>query len=587
VILWLYHSTDGSGRRETGMPAHAAADRCIARLDAEQLDISQLFGARHWEWLDCTEQGRGLKRFLEVDMGLHRQEAVCAEFHARVHEVFQRRGIVNLAPERRVEAYRKEELFARYRAAEWPKPHTPYLIQMRPGLFVLLSNYQAGFHLIRDMAGSRKYQREDGRYIPVTLLYEGQMEEIPCRIILDCEAYVSQFEGRLSHAELLESVREVPQAFVRRLARLEAIPRDCVVRVYEKDKCRGDKISFHYIFNILMSDPTVDGRNALAQAIIEPFRGERAVWKETKSMVHTLDPETRQCKEPLLHVDACTVKGRHQFSVVFSCKAGEEPCRITRRLEISERGERVREVASAWASEPHVPTHPHALEMLYYGGFTHWIKDSITIDKRFRIVAAPLAEPATAVRARDDCWPAARLELTRTPGWQAKKMVGAPRASASSRPAPFLPPWMKSVADRFGSGNYTEYRRMDCLVTRHKTLNKYVSGGVEEVVHVIGGAFCPVLTLYGVPRFHSSNGLFMAKGEAGVVYASCPSCVFEPRAVKKNMQELVKIVPGLEEAKNPWVMYTEEGYPRVTQAATTSRETHPASNKGDKKKARK
>ena len=404
------------------------ADRCIERLDADGLDITQLFAARHWEWLDCTEQGRELKRFLEVVMRMRRSDAVCPQFHERVHETFMRRGIVDLAPERRVEAYRKEELFAKYRAAQWPKPHTPYLIQMRPGLFVLVSNYQAGFHLIRHMAGSGTYRSEEGRLLPVTLLYEGQMEEVPCRIILDCEAYVSHFEGRLSHAELLESVQEVPQAFVRRLVRLEAIPGDCVVRVFEKNKCRGDKISFHYIFNILMSDPTVDGRNALAQAIIEPFCEERAAWKKTKSMVHTLDPATGRCRDPLLHVDACTVKGRHQFSVVFSCKAGEEPCRITRRLEISERGERVRETASAWASEPHVPTHAHALEMLYYGGFTHWIKDSITLDKRFRIVAAPLSALATAVRGANllECWPAVRLELTRTPrfGGRQKKMVG-------------------------------------------------------------------------------------------------------------------------------------------------------------------
>ena len=53
------------------------------------------------------------------------------------------------------------------------------------------------------MARELKYRREDGRVIPVELLYEGQMEEVPCRMILDCEAYVSQFEGRLSHAELL------------------------------------------------------------------------------------------------------------------------------------------------------------------------------------------------------------------------------------------------------------------------------------------------------------------------------------------------------------------------------------------------
>jgi hypothetical protein len=92
-----------------------------------------------------------------------------------------------------------------------------------------------------------------------------------------------------------------------------------------------------------------------------------------------------------LHVDICTVKGKHQFSVVFSRKAGEEPCAIERRLDITDRGETVRAFPSAWAKEKHVPTHARALEMLYYAGFTHWIRDSITLPKEFRVAPSPAA----------------------------------------------------------------------------------------------------------------------------------------------------------------------------------------------------
>lgn len=365
------------------------ADQCIERMDRDGLDITQLLAVRHWEWLDGTETGQKIKRFVEVEMRLGRGAVVCEEFHARVDSVFRERGIVDLAPERRVEAYRKEELFSKYQAAGWPEPHTPYLLQMRPGLFILLSNYQAGFHLVRRMTTDGWYRSEEGKVIPLSLLYEGQMEGVPCRVILDCEAYVSQFDGRVTHEELLANVQRVPQAFVRRLARLGAVGERDVVRAYEKNKCRGDKVSFHYTFNILI-DPTVCGKRALARALIEPYAEEWAEWKKTKSMVHTLDPATGLC-DPLLHVDVCTVKGKHQFSVVFSRKAGEEPCAIERRLDITDRGETVSAFPSAWAKEKHVPTHARALEMLYYAGFTHWIRDSITLPKEFRIAPSPAA----------------------------------------------------------------------------------------------------------------------------------------------------------------------------------------------------
>ena len=102
------------------------ADQCIERMDRDGLDITQLLAVRHWEWLDGTETGQKIKRFVEVDMRLGRGAVVCEEFHARVDSVFRERGIVDLAPERRVEAYFKEELFSKYQAAGWPEPHTPF-----------------------------------------------------------------------------------------------------------------------------------------------------------------------------------------------------------------------------------------------------------------------------------------------------------------------------------------------------------------------------------------------------------------------------------------------------------------------------
>ena len=361
------------------------AKRCMDLLDEKQLDITLLLALKHWDWLDSMRFGRSLKKFVECTAGLNRRDLKDPAFFSAVWDEFTRRGIVNLAPERRVEAYRKEELFEKYRkeceAGRWPEPHQPYLIQMRPGVFVLLSNFQAGFWLLRDMAKTRMYRREDGKSIPVQLLYEGQMEGEPCRCILDCEAYLSQFDGRLSREELLDSVRQVPQALVRDLVRIGAIKREDTVTFIEKNKCRGDKISFHYTTN-LMGDPTVDMKHVLAKVYIEQYTVARTILNKTKSMAHVPVSDGR-C-DPALHVDETTIKGRHQFSVVFSRKEGEEPCTIDSIVTVTNGGETVERKDSPMKGVPLIPTHAHALDMLFFGGYTHWIKDTVVFNKEFR-----------------------------------------------------------------------------------------------------------------------------------------------------------------------------------------------------------
>ena len=95
-------------------------------------------------------------------------------------------------------------------------------------------------------------------------------------------------------------------------------------------------------------------------------------------------------------------------------------------------------------------------------------------------------------------------------------------------------------------------------------------------MHVIGGVFCPVLTLYGTPRIHSSNGCYVAKVGDTKLYASCPNCCLERSMIKKN--PLVEMVPGTEQKTHPWVVYEEEGYQQVVEAASRS-QTHPANKK--------
>lgn len=147
-----------------------------------------------------------------------------------------------------------------------------------------------------------------------------------------------------------------------------------------------------------------------------------------------------------------------------------------------------------------------------------------------------------------------------------------------------LPPWMKSATATHmaGGGVYSENTRMDSIKSRYEALNKHVSGvRLEDVMHVVGGYPCPVMTLYGNPHTHKSNGGYVAipHDKEGVVYAMCAFCMFDRSLMKKGKEVLVDIVDGMENSAYPWVIFTEEGYPRIIreQAQTAAKtHTHPA-----------
>lgn len=191
---------------------------------------------------------------------------------------------------------------------------------------------------------------------------------------------------------------------------------------------------------------------------------------------------------------------------------------------------------------------------------------------------------------------------------------GSPQGGVGGRKLPafegslLLPPWMKSAVPRFRqSDTYAENRVMESLKSRYVSLSRHVKGlRQEDMVHVVGGCFCPVLTLYGTPRFHSSNGIFMAivtatgggdskqdKNEEDQeeeeevksrVYASCPNCRYDGKARRGGggnkaadslppMTEM--IVPGTENSSHPWVEFTEEGYHRIMEMACSSSSSPP------------
>lgn len=150
-----------------------------------------------------------------------------------------------------------------------------------------------------------------------------------------------------------------------------------------------------------------------------------------------------------------------------------------------------------------------------------------------------------------------------------------------------LPSWMASKSVRRShQGVYAENTTMPCLQAKYKLLSRNVPEvKPEDMVHVVGGIYCPISVLFGRPSVHTSNGVFAAREnpeteECGVVYASCPKCLFDKSLIEKGKgkgkeAQLVEIVPGTEDYQNPWVAYTSENYTRIAEAAEKNR-THPA-----------
>jgi len=313
-----------------------------------------------------------------------------------VERVLDRTGIVDLAPRLRVEAYRKQELMDMYHAVRdsWP-PHKPYLLQMRPGVYILFSNFQAGFHQMRKMALTGKYLTEEGRVLDVELLYEGQVEGEPCRIILDCDAYIADYAGLLTEEELVQSVLQVPQMLTRELVRIGAISREDTVCVVEKDKSRHDKVSFHFTFNIV-GIPTVDLKAMFERVVLAPYKEVHARCLAEKSRVPLAKHIAKSLGKDgvyahaLAHVDPSTVKGKHQFSTAFSRKKGEGPPRMGWMQWISEGGTKVRRVESSLRGVDVVPSSERAFGMLYLAGFVHWTPRTLVLSRRFQGVVTDL-----------------------------------------------------------------------------------------------------------------------------------------------------------------------------------------------------
>jgi len=396
------------------MSVEAAAS--IRALRDRGCDYTLLWFARHWDLMQTFEYGRKLTGFLESDLRLHRAQVTSPEFQGEVTAEFSRRKIENLYPDRMVKAYYKEELFGLEIGQAWPEPYFPFLVQMRPGPFHLFFSWQTAFHWIRYRAIHPPVEGDP------PLMYECQPppSRAPVRIILDCDAHVDEFGGRLSAQEIESIVEEIPVFFVTELARIRAIGMRDVVTVVEKNKSRAGKVSRHYIFNIL-GISTRDIRAVLHKILVEPYQAERAEYNRRKRAANQHDqpalknptqkhdqpaftkPTKKQakakakCLDAWGHVDtsggkrfpcalltdASTMHGRNQFSVPFCGKKGEPPPRITHVWRIGAGGSEVRRMELKGSEERRHPTHARALDLLGLACFSNPTPDAITLDPRF------------------------------------------------------------------------------------------------------------------------------------------------------------------------------------------------------------
>lgn len=358
-----------------------SADLCIQELDKRGCDMGLLLYLRHgWDMLASCQHGQRVLHFVEVDMRLTRAEVEVDEFHARVQEIFRSRPIRPIAPRRTVFAYFMDLMWSKEENAQWPQPYFPYVLQMKPGYFILFTTWQDLFLELRHIAVNRRFQNAD-----LKQLYEKQIPGRPSRIILDLEMYEAHLGGRMSARELEECMADVPRWFVTRLTEIGAISPKARVTAVQKVKTRPDaksrgmKVSSHIIFNIAGLTKG-DQMAVLRKIFADPVQELRAEYKKTGSLAH-VDLKDGFPKELL--GDLSAMHGTCQFATLFAMKPGEGYPRLEHVYRITDGGRTVVREPAPWAGQTHEPTHADALEMLRLACFSHPLEDMVFLKRSF------------------------------------------------------------------------------------------------------------------------------------------------------------------------------------------------------------
>jgi hypothetical protein len=372
------------------MAVHAR--QCIEALDKQRQDITMLWLLKEPDWLERCKAGRELKdwalNIMGVPTALSRGEA----FQAEVRAEFRKRGIRKVAPSRVVDDWKKDRAKELCLEARWPKPCFPVMLQTRPstdggtGAFAVFSSWQDA--LFAQVAASQRLEfKGKDRSYAANMLYENQLVDmggydLPCRLILDCDAKQTDFGGRFSVEELGRRIDEVPAWFVKRLAEIGAIKATDEVVVYEKEKSREGKASRHYIFNIMgfsTWDTQAVLREIFATELEKEREAERKAQEKGQKRLEDADLPIWKMVDPVPH------HGRGQYSTLgfFDQRKKEtEFPSISRRLVIV--NGRVTSMKSCKvARKDSGLDNPLALDMLHKTSYTSFVENFITLDPKF------------------------------------------------------------------------------------------------------------------------------------------------------------------------------------------------------------
>jgi len=380
------------------------ARRCIAELDSNHQDITMLWLLKKRDWLEQGKATRELRDWVQNTAKVSLKVAGGDEFQREVRREFAARGVRPVAPERAVESWRKDTAKEMCLSARWPRPCFPVMLQTRPGseergagAFAVFSCWQDAMLALVKMSKTRSYKGLSRSYA-ADVVYENQLADmggydLPCRLILDCDAKVSEFDGRFTVEELDEAIDGAAEWFARRMVEIGAIGKKDTVVVYEKDKSRQGKASRHLIFNIV-GYSTWDMQATLRLIMGEEIEREKQA--EANALAKGLERLPFDGKRPPAWrlIDTVPHHGRGQYSVMgfFDARRKGEveyPC-IKRRLEIVNGRLVGKPRPCVIAREDSDLSHAMALNMLHRTCFTCFVYDFITIHPKFMVQRTPV-----------------------------------------------------------------------------------------------------------------------------------------------------------------------------------------------------
>ena len=434
-----------------------AARKCIEALDAKRQDISMLFLLSKIAWLERFPAGVALVTWLREEVGLRVGEVAPPAFQAEVCREFKARGIRSVAPERFVYATTKQEAKDSCLQAGWPAPFFPMMLQTRPkgavgftknsqreakkkeetGVFIVFSCWPDALFALITMAATKTFKGYAADFV-----FENQIADFgprqmhfPCRIILDCDAKVSEFNNEFTLEELEECIDKVAPWFVKQMVKIGAIKPTDEVTCYQKHKSRPGKASAHLIFSI-MGLPVEDIREVLDRIFVAPWKEamERQKQQEEKEAAAQPKPkkqklERRKPPEPWQIADRSTMHGRNQFSTLLfknPDKNETEYPALTRKL-ILVNGEVKKQFRLSYTRAEFGPENERALDLLNCCCYTSFQPGFVTISPDFMIPK----EVSLSCGFHVFICSAVRLELTHTP----QTVAGKKRARGRGRQA--------------------------------------------------------------------------------------------------------------------------------------------------------